>query len=105
MACFLAPMATAIVTTAVKKKVSEKYHFNWLISMLWGGVIMLAVEHIAHGEVVPYPPFLTRGLYEVLPEVLRVGIPMTLAVVFIWSVMVGIANCFEKRKTLKLSHA
>jgi hypothetical protein len=91
MACFLVPFGTAIVTTALRKKVSPKYHIDWLNSMLWGGVLMLAVEHIAHGEVVLYPPFLTKGLPEVLPEMLKIGIPMTLAIFVIWSVMVAVS--------------
>ena len=102
MACFLVPMGTAIVITPARKRVSEKYHFNWLISMLWGGVVMLAVEHISHGEIVPYPPFLTKGLDEVLPEMLKVGVPMTLAVVGVWLVMVGIANWLERVKRVGL---
>jgi len=97
MACFLVPTGAAIVTTAMGKKVPEKYHLNWLNSMLWGGVVMLAVEHIAHGEVVLYPPFLTAGLYEVLPEMLRVGVPMTLAIVLIWGIMVAVAARMSKR--------
>ncbi len=97
MACFLVPTAAAIVTTAVGKKVPEKYHMNWLNSMLWGGVVMLAVEHIAHKEVVPYPPFLTAGLSEVFPEMMRVGIPMTLAIFLIWGVMVTVAARVSKR--------
>jgi hypothetical protein len=87
MACFLVPTAAAIVTTTVSKKIPEKYHMNWLNSMLWGGVTMLAVEHLAHREVVPYPPFLTAGLPEVLPEMIRVGIPMTVAIFIIWGIM------------------
>ena len=97
MACFLVPTGTAIVTTVMGKKVPEKYHLNWLNSMLWGGVVMLAVEHIAHGEIVLYPPFLTAGLHEVLPEMLRVGVPMTLAIVLIWGIMVAVAERMGKR--------
>ena len=97
MACFVVPTAAAIVTTAIGKKVPEKYHMNWLNSMMWGGVVMLAVEHIAHGEVVLYPPFLTAGLSEVWPEMMRVGIPMTLSVFLIWGVMVAIAAIASKR--------
>jgi hypothetical protein len=97
MACFLIPTAAAIVTTAVGKKVPEKYHMNWLNSMLWGGVAMLTVEHIAHGEIVLYPPFLTAGLLEVLPEMLRVGIPMTLIIFLMWGVMVAVAVRMDKR--------
>ena len=97
MACFLVPTGAAIVTTAMGKTVPEKYHLNWLNSMLWGGVVMLAVEHIAHGEIVLYPPFLTAGLHEVLPEMLRVGVPMTLAIVLIWGIMVAVAARMSKR--------
>lgn len=97
MACFVVPMSAAIVTTAAGKKVSEKYHLNWLNSMFWGGVAMLAVEHIAHGEIVLYPPFLTAGLHEVFPEMMRVGVPMTLAVFLMWEVMVAISATMSKR--------
>jgi hypothetical protein len=90
-------MGTAIVTTTVRKKVSEKYHLNWLNSMLWGGVVMLAVEHICHREIVLYPPFLTAGLPEVLPETLRVGVPMTLSIFLIWGIMVTVAARMSKR--------
>jgi len=102
MACFLVPMGTAIIITPAKKRIPERYHFHWLISMLWGGVVMLCVEHISHGEVVPYPPFLTKGLSEVIPEMVRVGVPMTLAVFVVWLIMVGVANWFEKIKERKL---
>jgi len=97
MACFLVPTGAAIVTTAIRKRVPEKYHINWLNSMLWGGVIMLAVEHICHGEVVLYPPFLTAGLPEVFPEMMRVGIPMTLSIFLIWGIMVTVAAIMSKR--------
>lgn len=100
MACFAVPTAAAIVTSAIGKKVPEKYHLNWLNSMLWGGVIMLAVEHIAHGEVILYPPFLTAGLPEVLPEMIKVGIPMTLAIFLIWGVMVAVATAADKKPKL-----
>ena len=98
MACFVVPMTAAIVTTAVSKNVPKELHFDWLNSMLWGGVTMLAVEHVAHGEVVSYPPFLTRGLSEVLPEMLKVGVPMTLAIFCVWGIMVGIASVMSRRE-------
>ncbi|MFA4991049.1 MAG: hypothetical protein WC569_00510 [Candidatus Omnitrophota bacterium] len=100
MACFAVPTAAAIVTTVIGKKIPEKYHINWLNSMLWGGVVMLAVEHIAHKEVVLYPPFLTAGLSEVLPEMMKVGIPMTLAIFLIWGIMVAAAAIAGKRTKL-----
>lgn len=97
MACFLVPTAAAIVTTVVGKKVPKEYHLNWLNSMLWGGVVMLAIEHISHREIVLYPPFLTAGLPEVLPEMLRVGVPMTLTIFLIWGVMVVVAARAAKK--------
>ncbi|MBM3245721.1 MAG: hypothetical protein FJZ13_00110 [Candidatus Omnitrophica bacterium] len=97
MACFVVPMSAAIVTTAVGKKVPEKYHLNCLNSMFWGGVAMLAVEHIAHGEIVLYPPFLTAGLHEVFPEMIKVGVPMTLCIFLIWGVMVAVATTLDKK--------
>jgi hypothetical protein len=51
---------------------------------------MLAVEHVAHGEIVPYPPFLTAGLSQVLPEMLMIGVPMAAVNVLIWSAIVSI---------------
>ena len=97
MACVVVPTAAAMVITVIGKKVPEKYHMNWLISMMWGGAVMLSVEHIAHGEIVLYPPFLTAGLHEVLPEMLKVGVPMTLAIVLIWAVMVAMSARMSKR--------
>ncbi len=76
MACFLVPMGEAIVTTVVQKVVENREkkvggekansmglkwsrRLGWLNKMLWGGTALLALEHVWHGEVVPWPPFLT----------------------------------------------
>ena len=32
---------------------------KWLSYLLWGGALLLCFEHIWHGEVVPFFPFLT----------------------------------------------
>lgn len=97
MACFAAPATAAIITTAVKRKVPKKYHPEWLLSILWGGVLMLIVEHVAHQEVVPYFPFFTSGWSEMWPEILRVGLPMTLIIFIIWGAMItGIALAAKK---------
>ena len=86
MACFLVSAAEAVVVKAVEKKVEKKEEaaeasserevripwsrkLKWLSHMLWGGVILLAFEHVWHGEVVPYFPFLERcRLPVLLPE-------------------------------------
>ncbi|MEM3402875.1 MAG: hypothetical protein QW179_00055 [Candidatus Hadarchaeales archaeon] len=90
MACFIVPGILAVITTLLSRKTSHRWCLGWLNALLWGGVVMLAVEHIAHGEVVPYPPFLTAGLSEVLPEMLGIGVPMTISIVALWGAMVGI---------------
>jgi len=102
MACFLAPATAAIITTTVRKKIAPKYHLDWLNTMLWGGVIVLAVEHIVHKEVVPYPPFLTAGFSKVLPEILKVGVPMIFAVTLVWAVMVLVIRIINDEKNYKL---
>lgn len=99
MACFLVPAGLGIVTTAIGKKIPTKYHIGWLNIMLWGGVIILAVEHLAHQEVVPYPPFLTKGASEVIPEMLAVGVPMTVVIVVTWVLMVTVKNMLIARVT------
>lgn len=91
MACFLVPMTVAIITTLIAKRIPEKYKINWLNMLLWGGSLMLAIEHYTHGEIVPYPPFLTAGLAEVFPEMMEIGIPMTLVCVGAWLLMVYLA--------------
>lgn len=99
MACFLAPTTAVIITTAVRKKIPPKYRLDWLIAMLWGGAAMLAVEHISHREVIPYPPFLTDGLPKVLPEILKAGVPMTFAIILVWMAMVLAAMVISEKRT------
>ena len=102
MACFIAPMSLAVVTTVFKKKIPENLKIGWLNIMIWGGVIMLAVEHIAHGEVVLYPPFLTAmqtpaEIPVMLQEMATVGGTMTIAIVSIRLVMVFISQKISQK--------
>lgn len=97
MACFVAPAAMAAIATGVRKKVPAKYHIEWLIAMLWGGVVMLVIDHIMNGEIVFYPPFLTAlknptDIATMMKEIVTVGGAMTAAVFVIWSVMILIQN-------------
>jgi len=101
MACFVAPATTAIVTTVLKKKISPKYHVEWLLAMQWGGVLMLIVDHISTGEVVSYFPFFTASWSEIWPEILRVGIPMAVVVFGFWITAVQISWAVEKRKKIR----
>ncbi len=97
MACFIAPLSLGIVTTLFRKKIPENLKIGWLNMMIWGGAIMLAVEHIAHEEIVLYPPFLTAmqtpaEIPVMLQEMAVVGGTMTIAIVLIWSIMVYVYN-------------
>lgn len=103
MACFLAPTAEAIVTTIVKKSTDKKEshnpfikRLNWLNTMLWGGSALLALEHVWHGEIVPWAPFLTNGLSAVR-EIATTGVAMAVAITVVWAGIVTVANSIEKR--------
>ena len=122
MACFIVSAAEAVVVTAVKKAEEKKEILTaqengdntavkriplsrklaWLSNMLWGGVVLLAFEHIWHGEVVPYFPFLT-AMYdpsdtaEMLQEMATVGVGMAVLITFVWVVMCVAADALVKR--------
>ena len=96
MACFLVPMAEAvgvsIAQKAVGKEKAERWKLGWLGKLSWGGVALLAVEHALHGEIVPWPPFLTamqspEETATMLHEMAMIGIPMAVVVTVVWGVM------------------
>lgn len=127
MACFLVSAAEAVITTAVTKVVEKnekkqndltisfdgekaesatKIPFSrklkWLNHMLWGGSALLMFEHIWHGEVVPFFPFLTAASNpedagEMLHEMATVGVSMAALVTLIWLGIVGVTVLIEKR--------
>lgn len=91
MACFVVPMGVAILTTTLRKKFPERLHIDWLNLMLWGGTVMFIVEHIIHKELVLYPPFFTKGGDEIFYEIVQIGVPITLAIFFVWGVLVFVS--------------
>jgi len=102
MTCFTAPAAVAIVTTAFRKKIPEKYQINWLNTLLLGGVSGLALEHFAHQEIVPYFPFLTamksaQDTAVMLYEIATIGVAMLIACVLVWAVMVVVASRLDAK--------
>ena len=129
MACFLVPTAEAVVTTIATKVVeskekkgdtkevrSEDIHFDseskipfsqkmkWLNSMLWGGSALLAFEHVWHGEVVPFFPFLTAAsdpssAAEMLHEMATAGVLMAVLVTAVWGCIVATVNYMEKKSS------
>ena len=97
MACFIVPTIVGMTAHSVRKKFPEHWHVNWLTAMIFGGAVGLAVEHYAHGEIVPWPPFLTAmgsqaDTAVMLKEMAMVGIPMTLALIAAWAVLVLVYN-------------
>lgn len=108
MACFLVPLGEAVVTSVLKrallrqnakdtvevaqKKSVWKSRISALEQMLYGGCFVLAIEHVYHGEVVFYPPFLTamrdpEETQVMLHEMATVGSSMAVVVSAIWGIM------------------
>jgi polyferredoxin len=118
MACFVVPMGEAIITTVVQKvvkkrekktngKKAEKNGFTWsqklglLNKLLWGGSVLLAFEHLWHGEIVPWPPFLTAmsnpaDIALMLHEMATFGTAMAVATTVIWGIIVLIIELKAK---------
>lgn len=117
MACFVVPAGEAVVTSIIKKSVSKKAEgaknpfvkkLNWLNNMLWGGSALLAFEHVWHGEVTPWAPFLTAmttpaETSEMLHEMATSGVAMTVLVTAVWAGMVIASGMIEKRPAAKKS--
>ena len=111
MSCFVVPLAQAVVTSAIRKS-NEKNnrsnhsafarHLPALEKMLWGGSVMLIVDHIINGEVTWRYPFFTAleeagGLQVMLREMLTVGVPMSLVLTAVW---VGYALLKERKNRI-----
>ena len=102
MACFIVPLVQAI-GTSIYRKAAEKSIRNpkanpllrnvpALEKMLWGGSVMLIVDHIINGELTWAFPFFTAlasdggGLSVMLREMLTVGVPMSLVLTAVWAI-------------------
>ncbi len=93
MACFVVPTIAGLAAHSARKRFPENWHVGWLTTMVFGGAMGLGVEHYAHGEIVPWPPFFTAmatpaDTAAMLKEMAIVGIPMTVALVLAWAVLV-----------------
>ena len=122
MACFVISAAEAVVVSAATKAVQKKEHaehaeheasgkvsavpfsekLKWLRNMLCGGSALLAFEHVWHGEVQPFFPFLTamsnpEDTQEMLHEIATVGVSMAVLVTVIWIGMCVTADMILKR--------
>ena len=125
MACFLVPVAEAVITTVIAKAVKAKEKdemvkisnadgsvteatkikfytkLGWLNKLLWGGSALLAFEHLWHGEIVPFFPFLTAvesgETAEMLAEMGSAGVTMAVLVTVFWCGMLAVSSVIEKR--------
>jgi hypothetical protein len=102
-------MVLAIITTIIQKTtrgLAEKLKLGLLNALLWGGVILLAIEHVWHGEVTPWPPFLTamanpKEIPIMLHEMATIGTAMSTVVAFTWAATLTITKLMPKIITLK----
>ncbi len=122
MACFLVPTAEAIIVKAVETvekkrevkavengKVVEKKpsvplsrKFKWLTWLLVGGAVLLAFEHVWHGEITAWFPFLTAmsdpaDTSEMLHEMATVGTTMAGIITVVWVGMCIVADMILRR--------
>ena len=86
----------------LQTKISWSRKLGWLTNLLWGGVLLLAFEHLWHGEVVPWFPFLTAAsspgdTATMLHEMSTVGVSMAIFVTAVWICMVLISNAMAKK--------
>ena len=125
MGCFLVPVTEAVVTTVAARVIKSKEtketvnisstdgsveevtkikfstNLGWLNTLLWGGSALLAFEHIWHGEVVPFFPFLTAvengETAGMLAEMGSAGVMMSVLVTAVWAGMLAVSAVMEKR--------
>ena len=86
--CFFVPLTQAIATTIYRVCTKQTDTFvgrnlKTLELMLWGGSIMLLVDHIVNGELFAWN----------LHELLFIGVPMSILVTTVWAIM-----CLIKEK-------
>lgn len=122
MACFLVSVAEAAVVKAMEKAEEKKEQhiskgevrqeevthiplsrkLKWLSWLLTGGAVLLAFEHIWHGEVVPWFPFLSAmgnsaDTAQMLHEMATTGVCMAVLVTLVWAIMCIAADAIVKR--------
>lgn len=78
----------------------------YLELMLFAGSFILAIEHIIHGEIVPFPPFFTAiesgETIDMLKEMGTIGVSMLAALVVVWGIGVLVSDYikYKRRKAL-----
>ncbi|MCR5420483.1 MAG: hypothetical protein K6E98_05730 [Lachnospiraceae bacterium] len=121
MACFTAPLVESVIVSAVTKaeekkemsgsnastngtgiKIPLSRRLKWLTNMLYGGSAILAFEHIWHGEIVPWFPFLTamsnaKDTANMLNEIATVGVSMAGLITVVWLGVCAVATSIVNR--------
>ena len=113
MACFIVPLVQAVATTVYRKRHAAaiaapdapalRHRLPDLEKMLWGGTLMLIVDHIINGELTWRFPFFTAlglegGFGVMLREMLTVGVPMSAVLTAVW---LGYALLRDRRRSVK----
>lgn len=98
MACFLVPLVQAAGTTAIQKIIEKKKGKDYIWSkrlgtlntLLWGGIIMLIIDHIWNGEIKLFPPFFSflENPQIAFHEITTLGITMSIVITLIWVGMI-----------------
>lgn len=121
MSCYLIVAGEAVVTTIASKIVKKhedksvdshsdnhcagthslSHKLGLLNKMLWGGSGLLAFEHLWHGELSPFFPFLTAAstpedTAAMLHEMSTVGVSMAALVTVVWLGIVLVSDRIEK---------
>lgn len=120
MACFLVPATEAIIAgvsaKAIKKsenetnKVSFSTKLGWLTKLSSLGSILLLFEHVWHGEVVPFFPFLTNAANAadrkaMFSEMATTGVLMAVLITAVWIGMLAVVKKIETSETRELESA
>ena len=106
MACLVVPASAAVVVSGMRKKIPASLHPERLELLLWGGTAMLLVDHVMTGELVPFPPFLTKmqnaaDAAAMVHEIATTGVLMTAFVFALWagSLLLERILRFTRRRT------
>ena len=93
-------------TTKFGAEIPWSKKLGYLELTLWGGAFLLAGEHVLHGEVVPYPPFLTAAsspedTATMLHEMGTVGVTMATVLTIAWGIGVLVVDYLKYSKHQK----
>lgn len=113
MACVVVPFVEAVGISVAEKVLAKRTveggiardfaeKIPVLKNMLYGGSLLLAVEHIYHGEISFIPPFLTAArnpaeIPAMLREMATVGVAMALLTTAVWAGYVALSRVFRRR--------